>query len=277
MGFLTLTLTACVKGQLYDDCSLCSGAESGEGVAVVEVNLPDGTSSDDFTVEIDGTELDNVDGSRFQSDPLSAGAYDVLAYNHPEGFTITDGIAYVNAADGEDGFILSEPGTLYSGTERIYVEGNDTTRVNLDVDQRTKDVRIELTVVEGDPASIVSVTGVLYGIAGAYDLLNETLYGDPVSTAISFTTDGNLVITDLRILGFLGDVQTLTLTIVLANGQTIEVECDLSAFISTIDEEADAYIIRGNLHLPVDVEGNVVATITDWEYVEGKHIYAYGQ
>ena len=109
----------------------------------------------------------------------------MLAYNTPQGFTVADGIARVRRMDGTralSDFIDPMPDYLYSGMERITVVADDTLRMNLDVTQRVRDLHIELTVTEGDPERIAAITGTLSGVAEAYDLRNETLYGEAVST-----------------------------------------------------------------------------------------------
>ena len=58
----------------------------------MSVDWPQGAEKDDYTVEVDGELLDEGDNA---SDPLTPGEHTVLVYNTPEGFTVTDGIAYV--------------------------------------------------------------------------------------------------------------------------------------------------------------------------------------
>ena len=124
--------------------------------------MPQGDEEEEgaYTVEIDGTTADGKEGHYTVSDPLPPGEYTVLAYN-----TLTD-------------FIDPLPGYLYSDMERIVITADDTLRMNLDVTQRVRDLHIELTVTEGAPERIVTVTGTLSGVAEAYDLRNETLYGE---------------------------------------------------------------------------------------------------
>ena len=168
-------------------------------------------------------------------------------------------------------FINPLPDYLYSGTERITVMADDTLRMNLDVTQRVRDLHIELTVTEGDPERITGITGTLSGVAEAYDLRNETLYGEAVSTRPTFTRDGDKVSADLRLLGVLGDAQTLTLVLTFTDGQTQTVESDLTEVLSGFGEGdmTQTFAIEGGLRTPL--EAGFSATITDWEVVdEGK-------
>ena len=266
---LLFSLGGCVKDELHDT------PHPDKGIVAVSIDLPQGASGEDYTVEIDGTPADGKEGRYTVSDPLPPGEYTVLAYNTPQGFTVTDGIARVERTDGTvralTDFINPLPDYLYSGTERITVMADDTLRMNLDVTQRVRDLHIELTVTEGDPERITGITGTLSGVAEAYDLRNETLYGEAVSTRPTFTRDGDKVSADLRLLGVLGDAQTLTLVLTFTDGQTQTVESDLTEVLSGFGEGdmTQTFAIEGGLRTPL--EAGFSATITDWEVVdEGK-------
>lgn len=257
--------TSCVKDDLYNT------PHPDKGVAAVAINLPQGMSQDDYTVEIDGTTAEGREGRYTVSDPLPPGNYTVLVYNTPQGFTIADGIARVERTDGTvralTDFINPLPETLFSGTERITIVADDTLRMDLDVAQRTRDLHIELTVTEGDPERITSVTGTLSGVAEAYDLRNETLYGEAVSTRPVFTRSGDKVSADLRLLGVLGDAQTLTLVLTFTDGRTLTVDSDLTEQLAGFGEGdmTQAFTLTGDLRTPL--EAGMGATITDWEVV----------
>ena len=266
---LLFSLGGCVKDELHDT------PHPDKGIVAVSIDLPQGASGEDYTVEIDGTTADGKEGRYTVSDPLPPGEYTVLAYNTPQGFTVTDGIARVERTDGTaralTDFINPLPDYLYSGTERITVVADDTLRMNLDVVQRVRDLHIELTVTEGDPERIAAITGTLSGVAEAYDLRNETLYGEAVSTRPTFTRSGDKVSADLRLLGVLGDAQTLTLVLTFIDGQTLTVESDMTEVLSGFGEGdmTQTFAIEGGLRTPL--EAGFSATITDWEVVdEGK-------
>ena len=88
---LALLLASCVKDELYNT------PHPDKGVISVSVDVPQGAEEDDYTVEVDGQPLDEGDNA---SNPLTPGEHTVLVYNTPEGFTVTDGIAYVERVDG---------------------------------------------------------------------------------------------------------------------------------------------------------------------------------
>ena len=268
---LLFSLGGCVKDELHDT------PHPDKGIVAVSIDLPQGASGEDYTVEIDGTTADGKEGRYTVSDPLPPGEYTVLAYNTPQGFTVTDGIARVERTDGTvralTDFINPLPDYLYSGTERITVMADDTLRMNLDVTQRVRDLHIELTVTEGDPERIAAIAGTLSGVAEAYDLRNETLYGEAVSTRPTFTRSGDKVSADLRLLGVLGDMQTLTLVLTFTDGQTQTVESDLTEILADFNGDMEEALgIEGELHTPV--RAGMEATIKDWNTIPGDPVEA---
>ena len=253
-----LLLAGCVKDELYDT------PHPDKGVIAVTINQPQGAEEGDYTVEVDGQPLDEGDNA---SNPLTPGEHTVLVYNTPEGFTVTDGIAYVERVDGTRALtdlIDPLPETLYSGTKTVTVVADDTLHLDLSVAQRTRDLRLELTVTEGDPERITAITGTLSGVAGAYDLRNETLYGEAVSTAPVFTRSGDKVAADLRLLGTKGEAQVLTLTLTFTDGLTQTVESDLTEVLANFNGDMEqTFTVTGSLRTPTEA-GLGGCTITDW-------------
>ena len=235
-----------------------------QGVVSVSVDYPQGAEEDDYTVEVDGKPLDEGDNA---SNPLAPGEHTVLVYNTPEGFTVTDGIAYVERVDGTRALadlIDPLPETLYSGTKNVTVVADDTLHLDLSVAQRTRDLRLELTVTEGDPERIAAITGTLSGVAGAYDLRSETLYGEAVSTAPAFIRNGDKIEAGLRLLGTMGGAQVLTLTLTFTDGLTQTVESDLTEVLANFNDDMEqTFTVTGSLRTPTEA-GLGGCTITDW-------------
>ena len=243
-AFALALAAGCVKDTLYDT------PHPDRGVVSVSVDVPQGAEGD-YTVEVDGTPLDK---GATASEPLAPGTHTVLVYNTPAGFTVTDGIAYVERLDGIRALtdlIEPLPGVLYAGRQTVTVLADDTLRVDLDVAQRTRDLRLELTVTEGDPQRITAITGTLSGVAGAYDLRTETLHGEAVSTAPAFTRNGDKIEADLRLLGTMGEAQVLTLTLTFTDGVTQTVESDLTEVFAKFNDGTEAVTITGDLETPV--------------------------
>ena len=256
-------LASCVKDELHNT------PHPDQGVVSVSVDYPQGAEEDDYTVEVDGKPLDEGDNA---SGPLAPGEHTVLVYNTPEGFTVTDGIAYVEHMDGTRALtdlIDPLPETLYSGTKTVTVVADDTLHLDLSVAQRTRDLRLELTVTEGDPERIAAITGTLSGVAGAYDLRCETLHGEAVSTAPAFTRSGDKVSAALRLLGTMGEAQVLTLTLTFTDGLTQTVESDLTEVLANFNGDMEqTFTVTGSLRTPTEA-GLGGCTITDWTHGGG--------
>ena len=262
-----LLMGACVKDELHRT------PHPDRGVAAVSVDFPQETGDDDGIIEVDGEPLDGT-----ASRPLLPGMHEVLAYNLPQGFNITDGIAYVAAASGTRALavvIEPRPDYLYSGRQQIEVMADDTVRVSLHVGQRVRDLRIELDVTEGDASRIVSATGTLTGMAGAFDLRAETLTGEPVATVSDFAHEGGTVSADFRLLGTMGGTQTFTLVLTFTDGYTQTVESDLTDILADFNggDYTRLFTVTGNLSVPV--QGSVGnCTINGWNVVEGDPVEA---
>lgn len=268
---LLFSLGGCVKDEL------CDTPHPDKGVVAVSIDLPQGASEEDYTVEIDGTTADGKEGHYTVSDPLPPGEYTVLAHNTPQGFTVTDDIARVEQTDATaralTDFINPLPDYLYSGTARITVVADDTLRMNLDVTQRVRDLHIELTVTEGDPERIAAITSTLSGVAEAYDLRGETLYGEAVSTRPTFTRSGDKVSADLRLLGIMGDAQTLSILLTFSNGDTQSIESDLTEVLAGFNGSTEPFTLTGNLRTPV--EGGFAGSIDGWQQADGGNADAH--
>lgn len=258
-----LLLTSCVKDEVYNTSHPDKGAVS------IHVNLPQGMG--DYTVEIDGQSVQGSGATIVYPTLLSPGEHNLLMYNHPDGLTIADGIARVNAmADiqSNGNVILPMPGCLYSVSTTCTVTADDTVHIELDPLRRMRDLHFELTVAEGDPERIASVEGVLSGIAGTYTLATESPSREPMTTAPTFTRDGNRVTADARLLGTAGETQILVLTLRFTDGKVQTIENDLTEMLRTFHTDMQTPLkISGTLLTPTAANPGTV-TITDWQVQE---------
>ena len=257
-------LSSCVKDTLYDTPHPDKGA-----VAIYCLGMG---GADGYAADIDGRVADVTSSPFVYPSLLEPGAYTLVVYNKPDGFTFDGLIASVNALGGA---IMPLPGYLRTCTERLNVAADDTLRVSPAPQQRVRDLRLELEVTQGRPELIQSVTATLSGIAGAFDMEAGQTTGDAVSTVFAFTREGSKLTADVRLLGTMGAVQTLVLDIVFVDGgRTQRTEVDLTEAMADFNGDmTTAYRITGTLETPVGMEeGN--AEITGWETVEGGDVDA---
>ena len=243
------------------------------------VSLTGLAADDNYVLDINGKAAD-ITGSPFTyPDLFLPGTYSLVLYNRAEGFTFDERMAYVNTRDNKaraDGAsIIPLPGYLKTVSLEIAVVADDTLRVYPSPQQRVRDLHIEFTVTQGRPELIQTVTGTLSGIAGAFDMEAEQTTGEPASTAVAFTRDGDKLTADARLLGTMGTVQTLVLDIAFVDdGRTQRTEVDLTEALADFNGDMNtAYRVTGTLETPVGME-EATAEITGWETVDGDDVNA---
>lgn len=268
---LLLAATSCVKDELHNTPHPDRGA--------VTVSLTGLAADGAYVLDIDGQTAD-ITGSSFTfPDLLTPGTYSLVVYNRAEGFTFDGRTARVDALSGKSradaAAVIPLPGYLKSVSREITVTADDTLRVSLVPQQRVRDLHIEFTVTQGRPELIQSVTATLGGIAGAFDMEAEQTVGEPVSTVFAFTREGSKLTADLRLLGTMGDVQTLVLDIVFTDGgRTQHTEVELTEAMKEFNGDmTTAYRVTGTLETPVGMEEGK-GEITGWETGDGGDVSA---
>lgn len=265
-GALLILASGCVKDDLYNT------PHPDKGAVVLDVDgLPSG---DGYTVDIDGQTFEATGSTFAVPDLFDSGTHTLTVYNRPEGFSVEGLVARVSpleaAVRSTGGFIHPSPGYLHSGTRQIEVMADNNLNVEMSVSQRVRDLRLELTLTEGDPELIKSVTGMLTGIAGAFDLAAQKTTGEAVATVVAFTRTADKLTADARLLGVIGAAQTLRLEIGFTDRADIHrVSVDLSEAMKGFDDDMTATRkITGSVETPVGAD-EVTATITGWQDVYG--------
>lgn len=199
---------------------------------------------------------------------FNPGTHELQAWTSCAGMDVADGTAAVE--ETAPGMVDSMPGYLFTGTCGFEAVKDDTVRVVLTMRQRTRDVRFILTVTEGNPELISSVTGTLSGIAGAFSIAEQKIAGNPVSAGLAFTRSGDELVAAARLLGTAGSSQTLTLEIRFTDRDDVHVvEVDLTGAMSGFNSDmTSAREIRGEVETPIGMD--VTAGIIGWKDVAGE-------
>lgn len=206
-----------------------------------------------------------MDGTAPGCVPLlfAEGTHTLVAHNSADKITI-DGLT-ATVATVKEGHIDPMPGYLLAAVQEITAVKDDTVRVTLLMRQRVYDMRIELTVTEGDTEQIASVTGTLTGVATAFDLVKQKLTGAEASALLPFSRSGNKLTADARLLGFAGNTPSFTLEVRFTDGRTQTVRND--RFADAVKEfgsdMTETFVLTNNLNLPV--EAGMEATIEEWK------------
>ncbi len=214
------------------------------------------------------------------------GEYALTAWNSCEGMSRVPESSGLSGGTGDNagkgmsirvdgaaqGGIEPRPGYLFTAGERIAVSRDDTLRVNLPMNQRCRDLHFELKLTEGNPELVGSVIGRLGGIAGTFDLVSQTTAGEPAYTEFPFTRNGDRITADVRLLGTLGQQQTLELSVTFTDRPETEVRTTVTSLTEALatfnGKMTKAFEITGELSTPVGADAE--ATITGWKDVEGE-------
>ena len=273
--FAATSLTSCVKDELFNT------PHPDKGAVMFSADFSERSASCAAPAEYlllhtccGAAEPGTMPGTAEKCHPelFAPGRHTFHAWNGCERMTVTDGVAKVD--ETAQGVIESLPGYLFTVRREIDVVQDDTLRVNIPMAQRTRDLHIELTVTEGDPEWIASVSGTISGIAGAFDLAAQKIIGNAASTSISFARDGNRLTADARLLGVIGAAQTLELEIGFTDREDIHsVSVDLSEAMKGFNDDMTATRkITGSVETPVGMDAT--ATITGWQDVYGDPVVA---
>lgn len=271
--FASTSLTSCVKDELFDT------PHPDKGAVVVAADWSNRSAACAVPAEYtlyhtccgsaDPQQMPG-EGGKCHPTLFEPGSHTLVAHNAADKIAVSGLTATVAAA--RNGGIDPLPGYLLSAAHGIEVMQDDTTRVVLPMRQRVRDLHIELTVTEGDPDRIASVEGTLSGIAGAFDLAQQSITGEAANTSPAFTRAGDKVTADVRLLGTAGGRQTLTLEIRFTDGRTQTAESDLTELLAgfNLGDMTGALTVRGNLLTPIGA--GFIATVTDWEIGEREDV-----
>lgn len=275
MAALLIMPTSCVKDDLFNT------THPDKGVVVVKADFTAKSTSADVPAEYllhhtcCGAEAPYaMPSAEMKCSPglFTPGKHIFYAWNSCDKMTVTDDVIHVDKI--ASGKIESMPGYLFAARQETDVIQDDTTHINLQMAQRTRDVQFELTVTEGNPELITSVSGTLSGIAGAFSLAEQKITGQAASTVIAFARNGSKVTADARLLGIIGTSQSLELEVRFTDRPDIHrVNVDLTKALSGFnDDMTTTKKITGNLETPIGMEATAI--ITGWKDVEGDPVEA---
>ena len=265
------SLTGCVKDELHNT------PHPDKGAIVVQMDwsdlLPEAVA-DNYILNVDGYEQ-TVSGTTNTVERLSEpGEHSLVVYNKPQGITINGDIASVNEIiDGRSVGSRVEPlpDYLFSVSETVVVERDDTLRITAKPRQWVRRLDMELSVSEGDYKRIVAVTGTLSGVEQSVDIRKGERQGTAVTVRNDFAVAEEKCNASFRLMGIVpAEHQTLTVNIVLANGETRTIESDLTPQLAAFHDSNTPLTLTGNLNLPV--EAGMAGSISDWTVVDNGKI-----
>ena len=277
----TLLLASCVKDNLYNTPHPDHGkitvtadwTDRGDGV---DIPAEWTVTMDDYT----GKETGETHAPDYLFD---SGNYTLAAYNTPENITIDGTTATVASETGNSSgtYINNAPGWLFTSVQEVTVEADTDYELTAAMLQQTR----ELTLViepTGDAADrIESIEGSLGGAAGTLDFATGT-YGAPSNVALRFTkitsgADAGKWTATVRLLGIIGERQTLIATLTYADGnpKPTTLESDLTEALDGFNADKTRPLALGGTMAETPTEAGVEAAIMDWKVVDGGSVDAH--
>lgn len=193
------------------------------------------------------------------------GCYLLGVFNLPDGMKREGDLILVDRL--ADNTLVSQPGTLYASCTNIEVVKDDTLRVSLPMQQRTRQLTLKLVVTTGAPEKLAAVEARLTGIASALRLTDMSLAGEAAHVLPDFTADAGAdaytLSATLNLLGVMPqDKQILTIALTNRDGQKQSLGYDLSEVLKNFNTATTPLQLDADLKLMT--EGDFNFTISDW-------------
>ena len=266
---LVLSFTSCVKDELFNT------PHPDKGVVIVTTDWS-GKSAEavmpqSYTLRV-GTEEQSVSEiiNMFKT-LLPQGRYELMAYNTPEHIGVSGNTATV--AESKTGYREPMPGYLFTAHQAIDVTADDTLRVTVPVKQLVRLLNVELSVTEGDYSRVQSATATLDGVASKVDIVTEERSAAAKAQNILVQNESKFT-SSFRLFGVVPSAScTLTVSILFSNGDTKQIDSDITGQLAAFNDRTEPMTLTGNLLLPIKA-GVTDATITDWNETDGGSVDA---
>lgn len=269
IGMAALTLTGCVKDELFDTPHPGKGRITvtadwnarGEGIATPESwNLSMG--------DYHGTETAATHAPEHLFEP---GSYSLVAWNPATDISVSGTTASVTST--ADGCISGELGWLFTSVQEVTIEADRDHAFTAAMQQQVRQLTLTIRLTGDAAERVEGISGRLSGVAGTMDFASDT-YGAPSSVALNFTkiTQGENAgawTATVRLLGITGESQQLTGGITYAgdNLPSTPIASDMTALLAGLNDNNTVPLsLACDLETPT--QAGVTATIIDWEVQE---------
>lgn len=271
---MVFSLTGCVNDELYDT------PHPDKGAIVVQIDwgdlLPEAIA-DRYILNVDGYEQTASGTTNTVERLAEPGEHMFMVYNCPDGITIDRDIASVNefiSGRAVGSRIMSQPGYLFSMSQTIHVEKDDTLHITAKPHQWVRQLDMELSVTEDDYNRIAAVTGILSGVERSVDIRKGKRLGTAAHIRSNFALGDDKCRTSFRLMGIVPEEsQTLTVEIFFNNGDTQTIESDLSKQMAGFHDDNTPLVLTSHLHLPL--AAGVAGPIEGWQIADGGNTDAH--
>lgn len=269
IGMAALTLTGCVKEELFDTPHPGKGSITvtadwsarGEGIATPESwNLSMG--------DYHGTETAATHAPDHLFEP---GSYSLVAWNPATDISVSGTSASVTST--ADGCISGELGWLFTSVQEVTIEADRDHAFTAAMQQQVRQLTLTIRLTGDAAERVEGISCSLSGVAGTMDFASDT-YGAPSGVALNFTkiTQGENAgawTATIRLLGITGESQQLTGSITYAgdNIPSTLIASDMTALLAGFNDNKTVPLgLVCDLETPT--QAGVTAIIIDWEVQE---------
>lgn len=269
IGMAALTLTGCVKDELFDTPHPGKGritvtadwSARGEGIATPESwNLSMG--------DYHGTETTATHAPDHLFEP---GSYSLVAWNPATDISVSGTSASVTST--ADGCISGELGWLFTSVQDVTIEADRDHAFTAAMQQQVRQLTLTIRLTGDAAARVEGISGRLSGVAGTMDFASDT-YSAPSGVALHFTkiTQGENAgawTATVCLLGITGESQQLTGGITYAgdNLPSTPIASDMTALLAGFNDNKTVPLgLACDLETPT--QAGVTAIIIDWEVQE---------
>lgn len=269
IGMAALTLTGCVKDELFDTPHPGKGRITvtadwnarGEGIATPESwNLSMG--------DYHGTETAATHAPEHLFEP---GSYSLVAWNPATDISVSGTTASVTST--ADGCISGDPGWLFTSVQEVTIEADRDHAFTATMQQQVRQLTLTIHLTGDAAKRVEGISCSLSGVAGTMDFASDT-YGAPSGVALNFTkiTQGENAgawTATVRLLGITGESQQLTGGITYAgdNLPSTPIASDMTALLAGFNDNKTVPLsLACDLETPT--QAGVTAIIIDWEVQE---------
>lgn len=269
IGMAALTLTGCVKDELFDTPHPGKGRITvtadwsawGEGIATPQSwNLSMG--------DYHGTETAATHAPDHLFEP---GSYSLVAWNPATDISVSGTSASVTST--ADGCISGELGWLFTSVQEVTIEADRDHAFTAAMQQQVRQLTLTIRLTGDAAERVEGISCSLSGVAGTMDFASDT-YGAPSGVALNFTkiTQGENAgawTATVRLLGTTGESQQLTGSITYAgdNIPSTLIASDMTALLAGFNDNKTVPLgLVCDLETPT--QAGVTAIIIDWEVQE---------
>jgi hypothetical protein len=201
---------------------------------------------------------------------FSQGVYPVYIYNETEGISVKGESAGVSV--DKDGYTTAQPGWFFTGSDDIRISGDTDESITVFMQQQVRQLNFVFTILSSRADKLTKISAALTGVGGSLNIGRGVVTGSPVNVQPVFEKQSSGAYrATVRLLGVVGDVQTLRLTLFFSEGSPNEVTAssDLSERLTGFNENKKTPLTLSAQIVEIQTPmGGFTVSFSDWKESE---------